>query len=57
MILSAEQRAIQLAARTFAEREILPNVRAWEAAGGAPRELYREMAAIGLMGVTIDPFG
>jgi butyryl-CoA dehydrogenase len=55
MLLSQEQEQIRLSARSFARNEIAPNVAEWEAAGGAPRDLYRRMAAVGLMGVTVDP--
>ncbi len=54
MLLTPEQEAIRATARAFAENEIAPHVREWEAAGGAPRALYEKMAAVGLMGVMID---
>lgn len=38
-------------ARRFAEREIAPHAHAWEEAGEFPRELYRRMAEVGLLGV------
>jgi len=55
MLLNDTQRETRDAARRFAARAIVPHVAEWERKGGAPRELYEAMAAIGLMGVAIDP--
>lgn len=55
MRLNAEQLAIRNTARRFAQQAIAPHVAEWEQAGGAPRELYRDMAANGFMGVMVDP--
>ena len=55
MLFTSEQEAIRATARAFAEREITPHVRRWEAELGAPRELYEQMAEVGLLGVMIDP--
>ena len=54
-MLSDEQRQVRDAARKFAGTEIAPYAAQWDRDHGAPREIYRRMAAIGLMGVTIDP--
>ncbi|MFT4561321.1 MAG: butyryl-CoA dehydrogenase [Gammaproteobacteria bacterium] len=54
-MLSDEQRQVRDAARNFAIKEIAPFAARWDRDNGAPREIYRSMAAIGLMGVTIDP--
>ena len=53
--LTPEQRQVRDAARVFADKEITPYAAIWDRAGGAPREIYRAMADLGLMGVTIDP--
>jgi len=53
--LTNEQRQIRDSARTFAAREIVPYAPEWDRAGGAPRAIYHAMAAVGLMGVVIDP--
>ena len=37
--------------RRFVEREILPNVDAWEAAGELPRELHKKAAEAGILGL------
>ena len=55
MLLTEEQRAIRDAARAFAATEIAPHAAAWERDGGAPRELYRRMGDVGLMGVCVPP--
>ena len=55
MLLNEEQRAVREAARSFAEAEIAPYAAAWERSTGAPRDLYRRMGEIGLMGVCVPP--
>ncbi|HMT42216.1 acyl-CoA dehydrogenase family protein, partial [Sphingorhabdus sp.] len=37
--------------RRFVEREILPNVDAWEAAGELPRSLHKKAAEAGILGL------
>lgn len=53
--LTEDQMRIRDLARSFATTEIAPHARAWERDGGPPRDLYRRMAAIGLMGMLVDP--
>jgi alkylation response protein AidB-like acyl-CoA dehydrogenase len=53
MQLTDEQRAIQALAREFAEAEIVPNAAAWDREHRFPRELFRELGRIGLMGVCV----
>ena len=48
---SPEHETFRRSLRAFVEREIEPNVAAWDEAGGFPRELYRKAAAIGLIGM------
>ena len=55
MQLSETQRQIRETARAFAARAIAPFAAAWDRQEGAPRSVLREMAEVGLMGVTIDP--
>ena len=55
MLLTEEQRAIRDTARAFAQAEIAPHAAAWERDGGPPRDLYRRMGEVGLMGVCIPP--
>src|SRR5690625_2646328 len=42
---------VRATARRFAQERILPNIDAWEEAGTFPRELYKEAADLGLLGV------
>ena len=55
MQLSAEQLEIQQTTRRFARAEMLPFILQWEKQGQTPRELFKKMAGIGLMGMTVDP--
>ena len=51
-MLNETQTAIRDAVRAFAQERIRPSSAAFEAAGGYPAELFGEMAALGLMGMT-----
>ena len=53
MLLSEEQILIRDTARAFAQEQVLPHVRAWEAAGEIPRPLLAEMGRLGFMGMTV----
>ncbi|UYN93542.1 MAG: acyl-CoA dehydrogenase family protein [Enhydrobacter sp.] len=53
MILSEEQILIRDTARAFAQDKVLPNVRAWEAAGEIPRSLLAEMGQLGFLGMCV----
>ncbi len=55
MLLTEDQEAVRRTARHFAANEIAPHAADWDRAGGAPRDLYRRMADIGLMGMMIEP--
>jgi acyl-CoA dehydrogenase len=46
-----ERVALRRLAREFTEREIVPHLDAWEAAGEVPRSLHLRAAAAGLLGV------
>ncbi|MEP7303674.1 MAG: acyl-CoA dehydrogenase family protein, partial [Caldimonas sp.] len=48
---AAELAAFRAGARRFVEREITPNVAAWDEAETFPRALYRQAAAAGLLGI------
>src|ERR1700761_6740122 len=45
-----ERDALRKTVRSFAEREILPNVDEWERTGDLPRDLHRRAGAAGLLG-------
>ena len=46
-----EHAALRAQIRRFAERDIAPHAHAWEEAEGFPRELYRQAAEAGLLGI------
>lgn len=46
-----QQHVLRRAVREFAETEIRPHVREWDAAQAFPRSLTAKMAALGLMGI------
>jgi alkylation response protein AidB-like acyl-CoA dehydrogenase len=51
--LSADQELLRKSVREFAEREIGPHVREWDAAQHFPTELVPHLASLGLMGIQI----
>jgi butyryl-CoA dehydrogenase len=53
MILSEEQVLIRDTARAFAQEQVLPHVRDWEASGEIPRALLAEMGRLGFMGMCV----
>jgi len=53
MILNEEQTMIRDMARDFAANRLAPNSAAWEQAAAIPKEIFDEMGALGLMGMTI----
>ena len=52
MVLSETQQAIQEAVRSFAQDRVAPRRAAFESAGRYPPELFKEIAGLGLMGMT-----
>jgi alkylation response protein AidB-like acyl-CoA dehydrogenase len=52
MILTETQQAVQDMVRAFAQERLLPQAGAHEKAGGYPPELFRDLAALGLTGMT-----
>ncbi len=53
MILNEEQTMIRDMAREFAANRLAPNSAVWEQAATIPREIFDEMGALGLMGMTV----
>ncbi len=53
MILSEEQTMVRDMAREFAANRLAPNSIAWEQQAAVPREVFDEMGALGLMGMTV----
>ena len=45
-----EHASLRAQIRRFAEREVAPHAHAWDEAKGFPRELYKQAAAVGLLG-------
>src|SRR5258706_3055661 len=48
---TAEHDMLRRTIRAFVEKEITPHVAAWEDAGRIPRELWRRLGALGLLGL------
>ena len=56
--LDAEQAEMRDTVRRFTEQEIIPHAEAWDENNHFPREIYRQMAQLGLMGMTTpEEFG
>src|SRR5258707_7498406 len=53
MLLNDEQTLIRDTARAFAQEQVAPHVRAWEAAGEIPRALLAEMGRMGFLGMCV----
>jgi alkylation response protein AidB-like acyl-CoA dehydrogenase len=53
MLLDEEQVLIRDTARAFAQEQVLPHTRKWEAEGAIPRALLSEMGKLGFMGMTV----
>ncbi len=53
MLLNETQQAIQDSVRAFAQERVRPRAREFEKAGGYPKELFEELAALGLMGMVV----
>jgi glutaryl-CoA dehydrogenase (non-decarboxylating) len=51
--LTDENRLVQQSARAFAETEILPNIREWDARGEVHREVFAKMGELGFLGAPI----
>lgn len=52
--LSEEQTAVQRLARDFVDREITPNVIAWDRAEDVDRSIVKKLGEVGFLGLTID---
>jgi acyl-CoA dehydrogenase len=57
-IFSAEHDAFRKVMRDFVVAEVVPHFREWEQAGQVPRELYRQLGDLGVMGINLpEEFG
>lgn len=54
MILTEEQMMVRDMATRFSAERIAPNAAAWEEAEGYPQEIWRELAELGFMGMTLE---
>lgn len=52
-LLSEENKMFRDTVRKFAEREIAPNVKAWEKEGKYPDEYYKQLSEMGFMGLLV----
>ena len=46
-----EHNQLRALAKDFAEREIAPNAQKWDREGGFPREIFKQLAELGLLGI------
>src|ERR1700728_3741097 len=56
-LLSAEERLIQETVRDFVARSVRPSIADWFERGLPPRELARELGALGLFGMHLVGYG
>ncbi len=53
-IFGEEHEMFRAAVRSFVEREVVPHVEEWEAAGRIPRSIWARMGELGFLGVEYD---
>ena len=56
-LLSDEERLLRDTVRRFTEEKILPEVGSWWEEGTFPKELAKEMGALGLLGMHLEGYG
>jgi glutaryl-CoA dehydrogenase len=56
-LLSEEERAIQGAVRQFVDNKVLPGIGGWFERGEFPRELIKEIADLGMLGMHLEGYG
>lgn len=56
-LLSEEERAIQGAVRQFVDDKVLPGIGGWFELGEFPRELIKEIADLGMLGMHLEGYG
>ena len=56
-LLDDEDKLLRDTVRRFVSDRILPDVAAWFEAGEFPREIAKEMGALGLLGMHLDGYG
>ena len=56
-LLSEEEKLLRATVRRFTEERILPEVATWWEEGTYPKELAKEMGALGLLGMHLEGYG
>jgi glutaryl-CoA dehydrogenase len=56
-LLSDEERLIRDTVRSFVSDKVLPEIAGWFERGELPRELAKELAALGLLGMQLEGYG
>jgi alkylation response protein AidB-like acyl-CoA dehydrogenase len=54
-VLTEEQEQLRREIRTFAAREIAPNVKAWDESSEFPLEVVKKLAGMGMLGILFPP--
>jgi acyl-CoA dehydrogenase len=54
-IFTDDHELLRRTVRAFVEKEVAPHVDAWEEAGRIPRELWRRLGELGLLGLEFSP--
>ncbi len=52
--LTDEHLQLETMVREFAEKELYPHSEEWEKAGGFPKEVFKQLAELGLLGIRFD---
>ena len=52
-VFTADHEAFRLVVREFVEREVVPLYAEWERAGQLPRKFFRQLGALGVMGMAV----
>jgi glutaryl-CoA dehydrogenase len=56
-LLSPQERALRDRVRAFTDERVRPNIAGWYEAAHFPRELAKELGALGLLGMHLDGYG
>src|SRR5204863_1150131 len=56
-LLTEEERMIRDAVRQFVQERVMPGIQEWFERGQFPREVYKELAGLGLLGMHLEGYG
>src|SRR6266516_2979156 len=56
-LLTDEERMIRDAVRQFVQERVMPGIQEWFERGEFPREVYKELAGLGLLGMHLEGYG